>query len=296
MRGIALISLAAALSGCASYTDMSAYTTIKKVSFQSTSVTLSDPANPVNLHKVYVQTTTLDGFESLANALAIQLSNDSDAITDGLVNASAGNYIWGLSLAAASLANIHVSALKGIAFGGGAHVALSTKLSPLQQQTIINDAANRVQCLQDVSASLNSKHQAASTAQANYLAEAKQWPDGIKKLDLPAKQTEDVGKLKSGLTKIVIQAQTRLQGVINNSSPATIASDFIQKNRDAIASLRQAEQTNANSAASNNSIATLDKSSKKDTLTQLLKAKDDAEAALTTNEAALPVSIAACTN
>jgi hypothetical protein len=67
-----------------------------------------------------------------------------------LDEASGGNYGWGILGAGAAIANLSVSVLKGLAFAGGMHVALSTRLSPKDQLTTLTDTINKLECVASV--------------------------------------------------------------------------------------------------------------------------------------------------
>jgi hypothetical protein len=90
------------------------------------------------------------------------VANEKSAVRATLDEASGGNYGWGILGAAAAVANMHVSVLKGLALGGGIHVALSTRLSPKDQIATLTDTITRLGCVAEV-ARTNSAAQDALT-------------------------------------------------------------------------------------------------------------------------------------
>ena len=101
----------------------------------------------------------------------ITLANDTSSALQGklgdlrsqLDRKSGGNYGWGALGAAAALSNLHVSALKGIGFAGGTHVAFADRLNPAAQMDVVYKAIDGVSCVGTVAGRQSAAEQDIST-------------------------------------------------------------------------------------------------------------------------------------
>jgi hypothetical protein len=208
------------------------------------------------------EASSLDQFADAVEQIREGVAEQKTAVKAKLDEASGGNYGWGILGAGAAVANLHVSALKGIAMAGGAHVALSTRLSPKDQIGILSDTITRLGCVADVARANSAANKAvvksnialqsvANTAasevgmtveafSANQIDVAGTTPDEISLADF-----------KAAAQNVLFNASSRVDGLYTAALAVNSTATDLVTNANTLVTKLKANASAANAASAN---------------------------------------------
>jgi hypothetical protein len=151
LRLILLVLCLSQLAGCAVLTSPMSWNdkVLSGISPSELKVNGKEPSdeNGKTFEQRRAAASSLADVITLANDTSAALQSKLGDLRTQLDRKSGGNYGWGALGAAAALSNLHVSALKGIGFAGGTHVAFSDRLTPGAQMDIVYKALDSVACV-----------------------------------------------------------------------------------------------------------------------------------------------------
>lgn len=153
---------------------------------------------------------------------------------NNLDGASAGNYGIGLLAAGIGLSSLHSDALLGASYLGGAHVALSTRLSPEGYMQQLRNTAHAFSCLNGVTLNYSTSSDKAIKAlnSSNFVLSnsftAKRFD-----ADVNSQSNAAIGQIREAYLKALEISQDKLDSKITVSSPIEIQNKLIEESKQA---------------------------------------------------------------
>ena len=259
------------LSGCAVVQSPKAWNqSIADINPESLDVLWGNPQNSIKFQAAYQSVTKFEEVINLTSVTASALDSKSSEVKKTLDYASGGNYLWGIAGAGAALAKAPAGALTGIGFLGGTHVALSSRLSPVQQLDIFRDTTTRLRCISTVSQkqiavfdqankALDSQKQAINSAapklqHTTFMLNV----DNVAAIEtkkasfLPADANDTaastgyssaLNQIKNALWDVLTMANGKLTALYTNEFSSSFTTDLVQKTQAATLALQQSAQS-----------------------------------------------------